>query len=75
MIALNGVMFCAVDGGDWHGAAGCGEVDVSGALTPGCACAACEGVCDQCAIFVAYIIVKVAHAGFLQAFVPFTANA
>ena len=49
----------------WHGAAGCGQVDVPRALAPCCACAACEGVGDQGAAHSLRVVVNVAHAGFL----------
>ena len=62
MVGLNRIVFRAVDGGNWHRATGCGEVDVSGALTPCGRGAACKGVCNQGAVF----IVDVAHAGFFS---------
>ena len=61
MVALDGVVLCAIDDCNRHGAAGCGQVDVLGALPPSGAGCAGQGVCDQCAVFV----VDVAHAGFL----------
>ena len=62
VVGLDGVVFCAVNRRNWHGAAGCGEVDVSGALAPARDCATCEGVGNQRAIFV----INVAHARFLD---------
>ena len=58
-------MFCAVDGRYGHGAAGCGQVDVFGALAPSCACAACEGVCNQGAAHSLRVVVNVAHAALM----------
>ena len=61
MVALDGVVFCAVDSRYGHGAAGGGEVDVLGALPPGGAGCACEGLREQCVA----VVIDVAHAGSL----------